>query len=58
MAEERFGEPIDPQDTEKWDSDPAGMMEYYKNQQYTLGHPLQISSTIHTMQMRQKLMCV
>ena len=28
------------QDTEKWDSDPAGMMEYYKNQPYTLGQSI------------------
>ena len=37
---ESSGEPVDTQDTEKWDSDPAGMMEYYKNQPYTLGQSI------------------
>ena len=38
--DEFFTEPVDSQDTEKWDSDPAGMMEYYKNQSYTLGQSI------------------
>ena len=37
---ERRIEPVSPQDVEKWDSDPAGMMEYYKNQPYTLGQSI------------------
>lgn len=33
-------ENVSPEETEKWDSDPAGMMEYYKNQPYTLGQSI------------------
>ena len=32
--------PVSPEETESWDSDPAGMMEYYKNQPYTLGQSI------------------
>lgn len=32
--------PASPDEVESWDSDPAGMMEYYKNQPYTLGQSI------------------
>jgi len=32
--------PTSPDEVESWDSDPAGMMEYYKNQPYTLGQSI------------------